>query len=63
MSENSLGASGLSEAKISRDDPAFGKLASNYNRDIIYKDNEGSGADRVMSQVIRWTKVERELTG
>lgn len=51
VSENTLGASGLSEGKISRDDQAFRNLASNYNRDIIIKDNEGTGADRVMSQV------------
>lgn len=51
VSENTLGASGLSEGKISKDDPAFRNLVPNYNRDIAFKDNEGTGADRVMSQV------------
>lgn len=52
VSENTLGASGLSEGKISRNDAAFKNLVPNYNRDINFKDNEGTGADRVMSQVI-----------
>lgn len=51
VSENTLGASGLSEGKISRDDAAFRNLVPNYNRDIAFKDNEGTAADRVMSQV------------
>ena len=50
--ENTLGASGLSEGKISQYDAAFRNLAPNYNRDIIFKDNEGTGADHFMSQVI-----------
>lgn len=51
VSENTLGASGLHEGKISRDDDKFKDLETNYNRDIIFKDDEGTGADRVMTQV------------
>lgn len=51
VSENTLGASGLQEGKISRDHDKFKDLETNYNRDIIFKDDEGTGADRVMTQV------------
>lgn len=44
-------ASGLTTGFIERNTSKFDALISNYNRDIQFRDDEGSGADRVMTLV------------
>lgn len=51
VSENTISAAGLLEGKITRDYKKFKDLETNYNEDIIFKDEEGTGADRVMTRV------------
>lgn len=51
VSENTLGASGRPEGAIKRKDRRFKELVQNRNPDIEFRDDENTGADRMMSQV------------
>lgn len=51
VSEFTLGASGQPDGAIHRDDPRFKDLVENHNTDIIFRDEERDGSDRLMSKV------------
>lgn len=53
VSENTFGASGAPEGPIRRHDRRFKELVQNRNPDIEFRDDERTGADRMMTQVSR----------
>lgn len=54
LAETSLGASGVSEGTITRDSARFSKqLVVNGNPDVVFKDSDGTGSVRLMTQVTK----------
>jgi hypothetical protein len=51
--KSEVDACGAIKKKIKRTDPEFGKLVSNTNAGIVFKDEEGTGADRMMTSRLK----------
>lgn len=49
--ENTLGASGLAEGPVTRADKRFKQFVPNMNQDIVFKDRDGYGSVKFMTQV------------
>ncbi|GFY19615.1 sonic hedgehog protein [Trichonephila clavipes] len=58
--EFSLAAAEPPEGRLTRNDPKFKELVPNYSKDIIFKDEEGTGSDRLMSNMEKITMVKEE---
>ncbi|MEG0939562.1 MAG: D-Ala-D-Ala carboxypeptidase family metallohydrolase [Comamonas sp.] len=54
--KSEVDASGAIKKKIKRADPEFANLVSNTNGDIVFKDEEKTGADRMMN-----TRMKQKL--
>lgn len=51
VAEETIGASGAPEGRITRDDPRFDQLVRVDDENIVFKDEEGTGEDKVMTPV------------
>lgn len=51
--QNEIDVVGAIGSKITRDSPQFGSLVTNSNNDIVFKDEEHTGADRMMTPRMR----------
>ena len=65
VGEETIGASGSPEGRILRTDKKFARLVSVVDKNIVFKDEEGTGEDRLMTPVIRlifsYSKLSQSL--